>query len=101
MNIEDARDIMQAWEKEVAHAEFRYLSDANTQWITGMLADSLTRCWQITMPNRLHCPACSKRGFETKAIWSAVSDTAKLKCDKCGEWSTVAEWDRKTKEATR
>ncbi len=101
MRLEDARDIMNAWLKEVAHADFRYLSVDHVAMITGELEISLTRRWQITQPSRLNCPACGKRGFETKAIWSAVSDTAKLKCDKCGNWATVTGWDRKTKEATR
>jgi hypothetical protein len=96
MKLKDVFEVIQAWEKEVGHSDFRYLSTAHIELITNSLNDSLTARWKIGMTAGLQCPSCGKTGFRTLDIWSPVNETARLKCNKCGEWSLLIDWEAKT-----
>jgi DNA-directed RNA polymerase subunit M/transcription elongation factor TFIIS len=40
----------------------------------------------------MNCPKCSKRmGTRKRDLWYPEQPEARLKCDKCGEWSTMRE----------
>lgn len=96
MKLKEAFEVIQAWNKEVSHSDFRYLSTAHIDLIANSLNDSLTARWKIGMPAGLRCPDCGKNGFRTLDVWSAVGETARLKCNKCGHWNLLMDWEAKT-----
>lgn len=97
MTVSEAREILKSWEKEVAHAEFRYLSDEQSAFIASAIHDRVSNMWRIGMPSLLKCQSCEKYGFKSKDVWS-VGECSRLKCSRCGEWADVAEWEAKTLE---
>lgn len=97
MRVAEAREILKSWDKEAAHTEFQYLSDAQAAFITGAINDRANTMWRSGMPHLLRCPSCSSYGFKSKDVWS-VGEGSRLKCFKCGEWADVADWEAKTLE---
>ena len=52
--------------------------------------------------HKLNCPKCGLLGFWKKYVWRDIKPEGhKMKCEKCGEWSMIAEWDAKTEEVER
>lgn len=100
MRVAEARKILKSWDKEVAHAEFLYVSNDDVGVISAALNDRLSAFWKDSMPSLLKCPSCTSYGFHSKSVWS-VGEGSRLKCFKCGEWADVADWEAKTLEVRR
>lgn len=99
MTLEAIQSLFNAWSKEVSHTDFRYLSPMDALEITSALDENLTKQWKNGIGKALRCPSCNKDGFLSIDVWSAVAEKARLKCKKCGEWSSVKQWDQQTRGA--